>query len=140
MQGLNKVMLIGNVGHQPEIRYTKDGNQIVSLSIATHEKWKERLTGESQDRTEWHRVVFFNSLANIIANHAEKGTKLFIEGKLKTRKWSHDGIDRYSTEVLASNFQFVGSKNERVGDDFHNTNKTNNSISVENSFDDDVPF
>ncbi|MDR1365534.1 MAG: single-stranded DNA-binding protein [Holosporales bacterium] len=104
---LNKVMLIGNLGGDPEIRVSQDGAKIVSLRLATSESWKDKTTGERKDRTEWHRVVIFNqNLAEIASKYLHKGSKVFIEGQLQTRKWQDtSGVDRYSTEVVISNFR-----------------------------------
>lgn len=103
---LNKVILIGNVGRDPEIRTTNDGKEIVSFSIATSESWKDRGTGERKERTEWHRITVFNEgLVNVIKNYVQKGSKLYIEGNLQTRKWQDaSGMDKYSTEVVLQNY------------------------------------
>jgi single-strand DNA-binding protein len=98
---LNKVMLIGNLGADPETRYMPSGNAVANVSIATSESWKDRNTGEPQERTEWHRVVFFGKLAEIVGQYLRKGSKVFVEGRLQTRKWQgQDGQDRWTTEIV----------------------------------------
>lgn len=101
MAGVNKVILIGNLGQDPEIKYLPSGDSLANVSIATSETWKDKSTGEKQERTEWHRVVFFGKLADVVGKYLTKGSKVYVEGKLRTRKWQHsDGTDRYSTEVV----------------------------------------
>jgi single-strand DNA-binding protein len=106
MRALNKVMLIGNLGRDPEIRQTQDGRPIANISVATSESWKDKTTGETRERTEWHRVVIFNeNLAKIAEQYLKKGAKVFLEGSLQTRKWQdRDGQDRYTTEVVLQGF------------------------------------
>jgi len=100
-RGINKVILIGNLGADPEVRYTPSGDAVANVSLATSESWKDRNTGELQERTEWHRVVFFGKLAEIVKQYLRKGSKVYVEGKLRTRKWQgQDGQDRYTTEVV----------------------------------------
>ncbi len=103
---VNKVILIGNVGKDPEIRSTQDGKEIASLSLATSESWKDKSTGERKDKTEWHRIVIFNpNLVTVVKNYVKKGSKLYIEGALQTRKWTDkDGAEKYSTEIVLQNF------------------------------------
>lgn len=110
-KGVNKVIIVGNVGADPEVRATQTGGQVVNLSIATSESWKDKNTGQMQERTEWHKIVFFNRLAEIVAEHVKKGDRLFVEGSLRTRKWSdQSGNDRYTTEVVASEMQMLSDK------------------------------
>lgn len=100
-RGINKVILIGNLGRDPEIRYTASGGAIANITLATSESWKDKNTGEQQERTEWHRVVFFGKLAEIVGEYLKKGSKVYVEGRLQTRKWQgQDGQDRYTTEVV----------------------------------------
>jgi single-strand DNA-binding protein len=103
---VNKVTLLGNLGRDPEVRSTNDGRQIVNLSLATSDSWKDKNTGEKRERTEWHRIVIFNEgLAKVAAQYLRKGSKVYIEGSLQTRKWQdQDGKDRYSTEVVLQNY------------------------------------
>lgn len=110
-RGINKVILIGNVGGDPEVRYMPNGNAVTTLSIATSETWKDKQTGDKQERTEWHRVVCFNRLGEIAGEYVRKGSKLYIEGSLRTRKWQdQQGQDRYTTEIVASDVQMLDGK------------------------------
>jgi single-strand DNA-binding protein len=105
MSSLNKVQLIGNIGNDPEIRFSANNDPIANISIATSESWKDKNSGEKQEKTEWHRVVFFGKLAEVIQNYAAKGTKVFVEGKLQTRKWTDNaGVEKYTTEVVVSGY------------------------------------
>jgi single-strand DNA-binding protein len=109
-RGVNKVILVGNLGNDPEIRYMPNGNAVANVSLATSDNWKDKTTGEQQDRTEWHRVVFFNRLAEIVEKYVKKGSKLYVEGRLQTRSWEQDGVKRYSTEIVASEMQMLDSR------------------------------
>ena len=111
-RGVNKVILVGNLGNEPEHRVLPSGGGVTNISIATSESWKDKNTGEMQERTEWHRVVFFNRLAEIAAEYLRKGSKVYVEGSLRTRKWQdQSGQDRYSTEIVASEMQMLDSRN-----------------------------
>jgi single-strand DNA-binding protein len=110
-RGINKVILIGNLGRDPEVRYTPNGGAIANVTIATSENWKDKQTGEMQERTEWHRVVFFGRLGEIAGEYLRKGSKVYVEGRLQTRKWQdQQGQDRYSTEVVANDMQMLDSR------------------------------
>ena len=109
-RGVNKVILVGNVGGEPEVRYMPSGGAVTNLSIATSESWKDKQTGQPQERTEWHRVVFFNRLAEIAGEYVRKGSKLYVEGSLRTRQWEQDGVKRYTTEIVASEMQMLDSR------------------------------
>lgn len=110
-RGINKVILVGNVGLDPEVRYMPNGNAVTTLSVATSETWKDKQTGDKQERTEWHRVVCFNRLGEIAGEYVRKGSKLYVEGSLRTRKWQdQQGQDRYTTEIVASDLQMLDSK------------------------------
>ncbi|MEM9255621.1 MAG: single-stranded DNA-binding protein [Pseudomonadota bacterium] len=112
-RGINKVILIGNLGNDPEVRYSQAGAAITNISVATSESWKDKQTGQPQERTEWHRVVFFNRLAEIAGEYLRKGSKVYLEGSLRTRKWQDkDGQDRYTTEVVASEMQMLDSRGQ----------------------------
>lgn len=116
-RGINKVILVGNLGADPENRMSQAGNAITNISIATSESWKDKNTGQQQERTEWHRVVFFNRLAEVAAEYLRKGSKVYVEGALRTRKWQdQSGQDRYTTEVVGSEMQMLDSRNSG-GDD-----------------------
>lgn len=110
-RGINKVILVGNVGVDPDVRYMPNGNAVTTLSLATSETWKDKQTGDKQERTEWHRVVCFNRLGEIAGEYVRKGSKLYVEGSLRTRKWQDpQGQDRYTTEIIASDIQMLDSK------------------------------
>jgi len=120
-RGVNKVILIGNLGNDPEVRFMPSGGAVANLSVATNESWKDKQTGETQDRTEWHRVVLFHRLAEIAKDYLRKGSKVFIEGRLQTRKWTDkDNIERYSTEIVGNEMQMLDSRNSAGGLDAHN--------------------
>ena len=108
MAGVNKVILVGNVGQDPEMRGTD--KPVANVSVATSETWKDKNTGEKQEKTEWHRVVFFGKLAEIVGMYVKKGTKLYVEGKLQTRSWEQDGVKKYTTEIVANEMQMLDSK------------------------------
>lgn len=115
-RGVNKVIIVGNCGQDPETRFMPSGGAVTNLSIATSESWKDKNTGEQQERTEWHRVVFFNRLAEIAGEYVKKGSKLYVEGSLRTRKWQgQDGQDRYTTEIVASEMQMLDSRGSQQG-------------------------
>ncbi|WP_151705174.1 single-stranded DNA-binding protein [Nitrincola alkalilacustris] len=115
-RGVNKVILIGNLGGDPEVRYMPSGNAVTNVTLATSESWKDKQTGQAQERTEWHRVVFFNRLAEIAGEYLRKGSKIYIEGSLRTRKWQDkDGQDKYTTEIVASELQMLDSKGGEGG-------------------------
>ena len=109
-RGVNKVILVGNVGNDPEFRVMPNGNGVANVSLATSETWKDKNTGDQQEKTEWHRVIFFNRLAEIVEQYVKKGTKLYIEGRLQTRSWEQDGVKRYTTEIVASEMQMLDSR------------------------------
>lgn len=110
-RGINKVILVGNIGLDPEVRYMPNGNAVTTLSLATSETWKDKQTGDKQERTEWHRVVCFNRLGEIAGEYVRKGSKLYVEGSLRTRKWQdQQGQDRYTTEIVATDIQMLDSK------------------------------
>lgn len=110
-RGINKVILVGNVGVDPDVRYLPNGNAVTTLSVATSETWKDKQTGDKQERTEWHRVVCFNRLGEIAGEYVRKGSKLYVEGSLRTRKWQdQQGQDRYTTEIIANDIQMLDSK------------------------------
>jgi single-strand DNA-binding protein len=111
-KGVNKVIVVGNLGNDPESRPLPSGGSVTNISVATSESWKDKQTGEKQERTEWHRIVFFNRLADISAEYLRKGSKVYIEGSLRTRKWQdNNGQDRYTTEIVASEMQMLDSRN-----------------------------
>jgi single-strand DNA-binding protein len=116
MASVNKVILVGNLGRDPETRYNPEGGAITNVSIATTDTWKDKASGEKQERTEWHRVVFFTRLAEIAGEYLKKGSQVYIEGSLRTRKWTDkDGVEKYSTEIIADKMQMLGSRSGMGG-------------------------
>ena len=111
-RGINKVILVGTVGKDPEMKYMPSGDAIANISVATNESWKDKNTGEKKEATEWHRVVFFRQLADIVGKYLRKGQQVYIEGSLKTRSWEKDGQKHYATEIVASDMQMLGSKGD----------------------------
>jgi single-strand DNA-binding protein len=110
-RGVNKVIIVGNLGADPDTRYMPSGAAVTNLSVATNESWKDKQTGEQKDRTEWHRVAMFGRLAEIAAEYLRKGSQVYIEGKLRTRKWQdQQGNDRYTTEIIADEMQMLGGR------------------------------
>jgi len=110
-RGVNKVILIGNLGNDPEVRYMPNGGAVANITVATSEQWKDKQTGEPQERTEWHRVVLYRRLAEIAGEYLRKGSKVYIEGRLQTRKWQdQNGNDRYTTEIIANEMQMLDSR------------------------------
>ena len=149
MSSVNKVILIGNVGQDPEIRSFQSGGRVCNLSVATSERWKDRESNEQKERTQWHRVVVFNeNLINLIEQYVKKGSKLFIEGQLETRKWTDSsGVDKYATEVVLRNFKgeltFLDSRENNSDNQFENNNnkinqKENSDLKVIDN--DEPPF
>ena len=154
-RGVNKVILVGNVGNDPEVRYMPNGNAVANVSVATSNSYKDKNTGDQRESTEWHRVVFFNRLAEIVEQYVKKGTKLYLEGRLQTRSWEQDGAKRYSTEIVANEMQMLDSRgaggvNQEFGDqapppaapsqDSEKGSTQQPSSSNFDNFDDDIPF
>lgn len=156
---LNKVMLIGNLGADPEVRYMPSGEAVTSIRLATTMRWKDRQTGERKESTEWHRVVFFRRLAEVAGEYLKKGSQVYIEGRLQTRKWQgQDGQDRYTTEIVADDMQMLGSRSGGTANYSENQGgyaASNNASSASarpqsqapsapppsyDDFDDDIPF
>lgn len=126
-KGINKVILIGNIGRDPETRYSAGGGAITTISLATSESWKDKQTGENQERTEWHRVVFFGRLGEIAGEYLKKGSKVYVEGSLRTRKWQdQSGQERYTTEIVANEMQMLDGRGSG-GDSFGGYNDSNQS-------------
>jgi len=110
-RGINKVILVGNLGADPEVRFSKDGGAIANVNVATTDSWRDKDSGDRQERTEWHRVVFFGRLAEIVEQYLRKGSQIYVEGRLQTRKWQdRDGNDRYTTEIVANDMQMLGGR------------------------------
>ena len=148
-RGVNKAIIVGNLGRDPEVRYSASGSAIANVTVATTDSWKDRQSGERQERTEWHRVVFFNRLAEIAGEYLKKGSQVFIEGRIQTRKWEDkDGNERWTTEIVANEMQMLGSRGgggTQGGppDDPVVTQAPGGSGSSgfsDSEFDDDIPF
>ena len=159
-RGVNKVILVGNVGQDPESRYMPNGGAVTNLSLATSESWKDRNSGQQQERTEWHRLVFYNKLAEIVNEYVKKGSKLYAEGRLQTRSWEQDGVKRYSTEIIVSDMQMLDSRGTSGSNDGWNQDQGHSapprqqaqpsqsgggapsspSASDTSAYDDDIPF
>ena len=115
-RGVNKVILIGNLGKDPEVRYMANGQAVANVTLATSESWKDKNTGEQQERTEWHRVVFFRRLGEIAGEYLKKGSRIYVEGKLQTKKWQdNQGQDRYTTEIVANEMQMLDTRGAGAG-------------------------
>ena len=142
-RGINKVILVGNLGRDPETRYMPSGNAVTNVSVATSKSWKDRDSGEQKDRTEWHRVVFFNRLAEIANEYLKKGSKIYVEGELRTREWEREGQKHYTTEVVANEMQMLDSRGDMPvsNTDALSTNTASNLAPLPSEdFDDDIPF
>ncbi len=155
-RGVNKVILIGNLGADPEVRYSPNGSAVTNVRLATSDQWRDKQTGEQQERTEWHRVVFFSRLAEIAGEYLRKGSKIYIEGRLQTRKWQgQDGQDRFTTEIVANEMQMLDGRGEMGGgnsgggggasrqpsrDAGRQPNQPEPQSGPADDFDDDIPF
>jgi len=156
-RGVNKVILIGNFGQDPELKYMPNGEAVTNVTIATSESWKDKNTGEKVEKTEWHRVTFFRKLAEIVGEYLKKGSKVYIEGKLQTRKWQDkDGNDRYTTEIIANEMQMLDSRGSGSGQGSSGGGQSSSGASQQHNnpnqssggapsggfddFDDDIPF
>ena len=141
-RGVNKVILVGNLGKDPEVRYGANGNAVANATLATSESWKDKTSGEKQEKTEWHKLVFFGKTAEIAGQYLKKGAQIYVEGKLQTRKWQNkEGADQYTTEVVVSEMQMLGSRPTGTQE------ATAPEVQTESAggggggaFDDDIPF
>jgi single-strand DNA-binding protein len=115
MAGINKAIIIGNLGRDPEVRYTQDGTAVANFTVATSDSWTDKNTGEKRENTEWHRIVVWRRLAEICGEYLSKGRQVYVEGKLQTRSWEQDGITRYTTEIVANTVQFLGGSPSQGG-------------------------
>ncbi|MEC8466511.1 MAG: single-stranded DNA-binding protein [Pseudomonadota bacterium] len=146
-RGVNKVILVGNLGQKPEIRYTQTDSAVANLSLATSESWKDKETGEQREKTEWHRIVYFGKLAEIAEQYLDKGSKVYVEGKLQTRKWQdkETGADRYTTEIVGNELTMLDSKNSSGMNEMNESQNfernTGQSDKAQEDFnEDDIPF
>ncbi len=155
-RGVNKVILVGNLGQDPEVKYMPSGQAVCNISIATTDSWSDKATGEKQERTEWHRVVFFRRLAEIAGEYLRKGSQVYIEGRLQTRKWQdQSGADKYTTEIIANEMQMLGGRggasagggfdSQPMDEGFGGSSSSSSSPakaapSTADDFDDDIPF
>ena len=142
---VNKVILVGNLGQKPEMRYTATQSAVANLSVATTESWKDKETGEMRDKTEWHRVVYFGKLAEIVEKYLDKGSKVYVEGKLQTRKWQDkSGADRWTTEIVGNELTMLdsrsGSQQNEFNQDDNSSMGMNDSQDAGGLTDDDIPF
>ena len=151
-RGVNKVILVGNLGKDPEVRYMPNGNAVANITLATTESWKDKQSGEQQEKTEWHRIVMFRRLGEIAGEYLKKGSQVYIEGKLQTRKWQdNSGNDRYTTEIVASEMQMLGGRGGGGSAGFPGDSAPAQAASGQSApapapaaaggdFDDDIPF
>ena len=151
-RGVNKAIIVGNLGRDPEVRYTANGSAVANVPVATSESWKDKQSGERQERTEWHRVVFFGRLAEISQEYLKKGSQVYIEGSIRTQKWQdkESGQDRYTTEIVARDMQMLGSRGGDAsgasGDDYSGESRSATAGSGggasgrDPDLDDDIPF
>ena len=148
MAGVNKVILIGNLGNDPDMRYMPNGEPVANISIATSETWNDKNTGEKREKTEWHRVVAYRRTAEIIGQYTRKGSKLYVEGKLQTRKWTdQNGVERYTTEIIADSVQLLDSRRDDQGGQqgyqqqgYQQQQRQQHNPPPQQDFDDDIPF
>ena len=137
MAGVNKVIIVGNLGKDPEVKFMPSGEAVANMTVATSDEWKDKQTGEQKSKVEWHRVSMFGKLAEIAGEYLKKGSKVYIEGSLRTRKWqNNEGKDQYSTEIVASEMQMLSGKGEQKAPQQQPQQDSNGG----GSFDDDIPF
>ena len=141
-RGINKVILVGNLGRDPETRYLPSGGAVTNVSLATSRSWKDRDSGEQREKTEWHRIVFFNRLGEIAGEYLKKGSKVYVEGELRTREWEKEGQKHFTTEIVANEMQMLDSKGGNTDFDTNNNPSSGapSSLSSTDIIDDDIPF
>jgi len=153
-RGVNKVIIVGNLGQDPEVKYMPSGQAVCNISVATTDSWSDKASGEKQEKTEWHRVVFFRRLAEIAGEYLHKGSQVYIEGRLQTRKWQdQSGVEKYTTEIIANEMQMLGGRGggasgggfdaPPAADDGYGSSSTKpakSAPSTADDFDDDIPF
>jgi single-strand DNA-binding protein len=150
-RGINKVILIGNLGSDPEVKYMPSGDAVANFSLATSDGWKDKQTGEQQERTEWHRICMYARLAEIAGEYLKKGSKVYIEGSLRTRKWQdQNGVEKYTTEIIANNMQMLDTRGTSGAQGSYSAPSTNDyepaqaqspaQVAMPQTFDDEIPF
>ena len=141
-RGINKVILVGNLGRDPETRYLPSGGAVSNVSLATSRSWKDRDSGEQREKTEWHRIVFFNRLGEIAGEYLKRGSKVYVEGELRTREWEKEGQKHFTTEIVANEMQMLDSKGGNTDFDTNNNPSSGapSSLSSTDIIDDDIPF
>ncbi|MEC8644037.1 MAG: single-stranded DNA-binding protein [Pseudomonadota bacterium] len=141
-RGINKVILVGNLGRDPETRYLPSGGAVTNVSLATSRSWKDRDSGEQKEKTEWHRIVFFNRLAEIAGEYLKRGSKVYVEGELRTREWEKEGQKHFTTEIVGNEMQMLDSKGGSSDYETSNSSSgaTPTSLSSSEMIDDDIPF
>lgn len=147
-RGINKAIIVGTLGKDPETRYMPSGGAVTSIAVATNENWTDKQTGQKQERTEWHNITFFGRLAEIAGEYLKKGSQVYIEGSLRTEKWQDkQGNDRYTTKIIANEMQMLGGRPGGGGNDYSSSSQqqsqpqpANQPAPVDDSFDDDIPF
>jgi single-strand DNA-binding protein len=141
MTGINKAIIVGNLGADPEVRHTASGAQVTNIRVATAESWKDKQTGEKQEKTEWHRITFFGRLAEVAGEYLKKGSQVYVEGRIETSKYqAADGSDRYSTTIIASQMQMLGGKSGGAPGQTQKAPQQQAAQPAAAEFDDDIPF
>lgn len=149
MAGINKVIIVGRLGRDPEVRYTQDGTAVTNFSVATSDEWRDKQSGEKRERTEWHRIVAWRRLGEICGEYLSKGRQVYVEGKLQTRSWEQDGVTKYTTEIVATDVQFLGGKDDAGPPNRSGQGRGDNRNYVDQGYpeppmpdtqDDDIPF
>lgn len=139
-RGVNKAIILGNLGQDPEVRYTASGSAVANISVATSQQWKDKESGEQHESTEWHRIVFFGRLAEVVGEYLKKGSQVYVEGRIQTRKWQDQGgNDRWTTEIIASDMQMLGGGGQRQ-EPQQAPKQREPETETADDFDDDIPF
>lgn len=140
MSGVNRAIILGNLGKDPEVRYMASGSAVTSITVATSESWKDKQTGEKEERTEWHNITAFGKLAEIMEKYLKKGSKVYIEGKIQTDKYEKDGVTKYSTKIIARDLQMLDSKQASSEPAQQAAPQPSNQQAASDDFSDDIPF
>ena len=145
-RGVNKAIIVGNLGNDPEVRRTQSGSAVATISVATSESWTDKGSGQKQTKTEWHKIVFFNRLAEVVEQYLTKGSQVYVEGKLETKKWTDkDGVDRYTTQIIARDMQMLGGRGDNGAPQSQAATRSAQGAPPDSgapdiNFDDDIPF